>query len=73
LDDESQQCNENEDPVVENSSEDVELSFFKKSSIELIEKLHEHKDLEHIGEMKKLHSSGHFWNISWCNLIFSPV
>jgi len=62
---ESQNGNENEDHVFENSSKDIELSIFEKSSIKLIKELHENKDLEDIGEVKKLGGSGLLLNIHW--------
>jgi hypothetical protein len=73
LDCESQNGNKNEDPVLENTSEDVELSILEKSSVELIEKLHENKDLENIGEVKELGGSGHLLNIRWQLNDLNPV
>ena len=73
LNNKSQKRNENENAVSENSRENVELTIFQKSGIELIEKLHENKDLEYIGEMKKFHCFCHIWNISWSNNMFGPV
>jgi len=70
---ESQNGNENEDPVFENSSKDVELIFFEKSSIKLIEELHEDKDLEDVGEVKKLGGSGLLLNIHWHVNYLLPV
>lgn len=69
---ESQNGYENEDPVFENSSKDVELSILEESSIELIEELHENKDLENIGEVKELGSSGHLLNIRWHLNVLNP-
>jgi len=73
LDGKGQKSDENEDTISENSSENVEFSEFEKSSIKLIEKLHENKDLENIGEVKKLHGSSVLWDIRWHHNIFSPV
>jgi hypothetical protein len=73
LDDKGQSSNENEDPVSENSGENVEFTFFEKSGIELIEKLHEDKDLEYVGEVEKLHGSCVLWNVSWHDNILGPV
>lgn len=70
---EGQKSDENEDAVSENSSEDVEFSKLEKSSIELIEKLHEYEDLEHVSEVNKLLSSGVLWNISWEHDVLGPV
>jgi hypothetical protein len=64
---ESQNGNENKDHVFENSSKDVELSIFEKSSIKLIKELHENKDLEDIGEVKELGGSGLLLGIRWHN------
>jgi len=64
---ESQNGNENKDHVFENSSKDVELSIFEKSSIKLIKELHENKDLEDIGEVKELCGSGLLLGIRWHN------
>lgn len=51
LDDNGENGDEDEEFVVKNSGEDVEIFFSKLLHIDLIENLHEHKDIEHVGEM----------------------
>ena len=55
LNDDCQNHNNDEVPVLEEVLEYVHLTFFNDSGINLIENLHHHENLEHKGKVKQLH------------------
>jgi len=56
LDQECDGSDSKEEPVTANARDDVNFAILEFSCIDLIEYLHEHEDLEHIGEMNQLWS-----------------
>ena len=58
LHNECENCDTEEQKVVEEATEHIEFAVLDLSGIDLVEKLHEHKDLEHKGVVQQLLSHG---------------
>lgn len=69
----SEDSDENEQPVAEESVEHINLSELNLSGVDLIEYLHEHKDLENVGEMNQFLSVRSLFDFTWENTMGTNI